>query len=89
MIESIISRIPDEKLEEKEETVLIKKLYQEVETCAKTIPKMSNSVLSLIINSTNLSKMTDIIVPFLPIETNRQNEYLIEKKIKHKSKNAT
>ena len=86
VIESIISRIPDEKLEEKEETVLIKKLYQEVETCAKTIPKMSNSVLSLIINSTNLSKMTDIIVPFLPIETNRQNEYLIEKKSSTRAK---
>ena len=86
VLESILSKIPDEKIEEKEETVLIKKLYQEVEICAKTIPKMSNSVLSLIINSTNLSKMTDIIVPFIPIETNRQNEYLVETKSSNRAK---
>lgn len=80
VLESILSNINDEVLDEKEEIATIKKLYYEVETCVKTIPKMSNSVLSLIINSTNLSKMTDIIVPFLPIDVNRQNDYLLELK---------
>lgn len=78
VIESIISSITEEKIEEKEEQAIIKKLYNEVEICVKTIPKMSNSVLALIINSTDLSKMTDIIVPFLPIEIERQNKYLLE-----------
>lgn len=78
VIESIVSNIEEEHIEEKEETVIIRKLYREVETCVKTIPKMSNSVLSLIINSTNVSKMTDIIAPFLPIENDRLYDYLIE-----------
>jgi len=78
VIESIVSNIPNENIDEKEEMVIIRKLYREVETCVKTIPKMSNSVLSLIINSTNVSKMTDIIAPFLPIENNRLYDYLLE-----------
>lgn len=80
VLESIISKIDEEKIEEQEENILIKKLYKEVETCIKTIPTMSNSILSLIINSTDLSKMTDIIAPFLPIDNKRINDYLLETK---------
>lgn len=78
VIESITSTIEEEKIEEKEEMAIIRKIYHELELCIKTVPKMSNSVLSLIINSNNVSKMTDIIAPYLPIETKRLNEYLIE-----------
>ena len=78
VLESIVSNIDDEQIEEKEETAIIRKIYREVENCTKTIPNMSNSVLSLIINSTDLSKMTDIIAPYLPIDNNRLNEYLLE-----------
>lgn len=80
VIESIISTVQPEKLEEQDETVIIRKLYREVETCVKTIPTMSNSVLALIINSTDISKMTDTIAPYLPIEQDRLNEYLLETK---------
>ena len=80
VLESIVSQIEDEKIDEKEETVMIRKLYREIEECTKTVPNMSNSVLALIINSTNISKMTDIIAPFLPIENNRLKEYLEEEK---------
>ena len=86
VIESIISAVEDEKVEEQEEMVIIRKLYREIETCVKTIPNMSNSVLSLIINSTNLSKMTDIIAPYLPIENQRLNQYLIETKSTNRAK---
>lgn len=86
VIESIVSNIEDEQLEQKEETAIIRKIYREVEECVKTIPNMSNSVLSLIINSTDLSKMTDIIVPYLPIENKRINEYLLEKKSTNRAK---
>ena len=78
VLESIVSQIDDEKIDEKEENVMIRKLYKEVETCTKTVPNMSNSVLALIINSTDISKMTDVIAPFLPIENNRLEEYLEE-----------
>jgi len=85
-IESIISNIEDEKIEEQEEMAIIRKIYREIDLCVKTIPNMSNSVLSLIINSTNLSKMTDIIAPFLPIENKRLNDYLQETKSTNRAK---
>lgn len=78
VLESIVSQIEDETIDKQEETVMIRKLYREIETCIKTIPNMSNSVLALIINSTDISKMTDIIAPFLPIENNRLKQYLEE-----------
>lgn len=78
VLESIVSKIENEKIEPQEETVMIKKLYREIETCTKTIPTMSNSILALIINSTDIGKMTDIIAPYLPIENTRQKQYLEE-----------
>lgn len=78
ILESITSNIEEQIISEIEEQATIKKLYKEVEILAKYIPNMGNSVLSLIINSTDLSKMTDIIAPFLPIDNNRLNEYLLE-----------
>ena len=78
VLESIISPIQNEKIEKQEENAIIRKLYKEIETCVNELPNMSNSVLSLIVNSTDLSKMTDIIAPFLPIENKRLNEYLTE-----------
>ena len=86
VIESIVSTIEPETLEEQDETVIIRKLYREVETCVKTIPTMSNSVLALIINSTDISKMTDTIAPYLPIEQERLNEYLLEIKSSTRAK---
>ena len=86
VIEAIVSNIEDEHIEEQEETVTIRKIYREIEACVKTIPNMSNSVLSLIINSTDLSKMTDIIVPYLPIENQRFMQYLLETKSTERAK---
>lgn len=80
VLESIVSQVESEKIDNQEEAVMIKKLYREIEVCTKTVPNMSNSVLALIINSTDISKMTDIIAPFLPIENNRLKEYLEETK---------
>jgi len=78
VIESIVKDVEEEQITEKEENVIIRKLYKEVENFTKTIPNMSNSVLALIVNSTDISKMTDIIAPYLPIENARLNEYLLE-----------
>jgi ATP-dependent Lon protease len=80
VLESIVSQVEKEKIDNQEEAVMIKKLYREIEVCTKTVPNMSNSVLALIINSTDISKMTDIVAPFLPIENNRLKEYLEETK---------
>ena len=76
VLESIVSTVENEVIEESEEIAIIRKIYRELEICTKNLPNMSNSVMALIINSTELSKMTDIIAPFLPIENKRLNEYL-------------
>lgn len=86
VIESIISNVQEEKIEEQEENILIRKIYKEIENCVKTVPNMSNSVLSLIINSTDISKMTDIIVPYLPLDGKRQIQYLQETNKKTRAK---
>jgi len=78
MLEAITSGVQDEILEEKEEKALIRKLYRELEQYIKAVPYTSNSVLSKIINITNLSKMTDIVVPHLHIELDRMHKYLQE-----------
>lgn len=86
VLESIVSSIEKEKIEEQEEQGIIRKLYKEIEISVKKLPNMSNSVMALIINSTDLSKMTDIIAPFLPIDNKRLNEYLIELKSTNRAK---
>lgn len=86
VLESIVSSIENETIEKSEELAIIRKIYREIEICTKNLPNMSNSVLSLIINSTELSKMTDIIAPFLPIENKRLNEYLLETKATNRAK---
>lgn len=80
ILESIVSTIEEENIDEQEEKAIIRKLNKEVEECSRTIPKLGNGVIALLTNVTNLSKMTDIIAPFLPIESPRLNEYLNESK---------
>lgn len=86
VLESIVSNIEQENIEEQEEMAIIRKIYREIEECTKNISTMSNSVLSLIINSNDLSKMTDIIAPFLPIKAKRLSEYLNEPKATNRAK---
>jgi len=76
--ESILSEIVVQKLDLTEEKVIIRKLYNEVEKYIKSVPYISNSVLSQIINITDLSKMTDLIASQIPIPKERKYEYLLE-----------
>lgn len=78
VLESIVSDLPEEKLEPKQETVLIRKLNHEIEDYIKNVPYISNSVLSLITNVTSLSKLTDIIASNLPLNPQRMSQYLKE-----------
>lgn len=55
----------------------IKKLQKELKEFTKTIPYVSNGILSLI-NINDLNKITDLIVPYLQINLERTNEYLYE-----------
>lgn len=58
--------------------IYIEKLNNELEKFTKIIPYVSNGILSLIKNSNNLNKITDLIVPYLQISIERTNEYLYE-----------
>lgn len=75
-LESIIATLEEQSLENKEEKVYINKLYKEIENYTKQVPYVGNSILSSIQSLDSLSKMTDIIVPFLKISLQRCNAYL-------------
>ena len=57
---------------------LLRKLNVELENYINKVPYMSNSLLSLISDTTDLNKITDIIVNYLPIEISKKLEYLVE-----------
>ena len=60
------------------ENIYINKLKKEINHFTKIIPYVSNAVVTLINNCDNLSDITDLIVPYLQISTDRLNEYLYE-----------
>ena len=74
LLEAIISLNPDEKIPN--ENKLVEKLNKELELAIKTIPYLSNSILSLIVNVKELSKLTDIVASFLPLSYERMTTYL-------------
>lgn len=76
VLESIVSKINNYEIDAEKEMAVIRKLYREVENYIKLVPYISNSVLSLIVNSTSLSKMTDIIAVHITDNIERLNEYL-------------
>ena len=75
-LESIVEEVTKEKIDVTEENLMVRKLYREVQDSTQVLPYMSNSILSLILGTTDLDKMTDIIVPNLPISYDRILNYL-------------
>ena len=78
ILESIISEENKDIIDEKQEKTFVRKLYKEMENYIKALPYVSNSVLALISNVESLDKMTDIIIPYLQIDSKRMIEYLNE-----------
>ena len=77
-LESIVTSIRCEHIDEETNKGILRKLNLELENYINKVPYMSNSLLSLISNTTDLNKITDIIVNYLPSEVSRKIEYLIE-----------
>ena len=77
-IESIVSTIKNETVDDETNKVLLKKLNIELENYIARVPYMSNSLLSLLSNTTDLNKVTDIIVNNMPIDVSKKMEYLNE-----------
>lgn len=78
ILESIITKIEEEKVDEQDEKMLVRKLYHDLEKYVNLVPYMSNSILNHIKNIKDLNILTDIIAPELPITVERLIEYIEE-----------
>lgn len=81
IVETIVSKIPIEIINNDIKSAMIRKLRREIESYIKNIPYMSNSLLNSISKEEDLNKMTDIIVNYLPIKNERLFEYLVTHKV--------
>ena len=77
-LESIVSDVRKYYINEETNTGLLRKLNLELENYINKVPYTSNSLLSLISDETDLNKITDVIVNYLPLEADRKFQYLFE-----------
>lgn len=78
VLESIVTNISEKEIDEKIERVMVNKIYRELEMYVKRVPYISNSILSLISNVTDLSRVVDMVAPNLLVDSDRLMEYLYE-----------
>ncbi len=76
IIEALVSLANDIDIEDEINYAVGRKLKKEVENYIKLVPYISNSVISQIEDSKNLSCTTDIIVNYLQISLDRKLEYV-------------
>lgn len=77
-IESIVTPLKTPQIDEETNRGILRKLNVELENYINKVPYMSNSLLSLINGLTDLNKITDIIVNYLPVDLSKKIEYLIQ-----------
>lgn len=77
-LESIVVKLNESDIPAETEKMYMDKLYKEFERYTKQIPYVSNSALGTVSNTKSLNKITDIIVPYLQIENERNLEYVYE-----------
>ena len=77
-LESLVIEVNNDKIDDETNNGILRKLNTELENYINKVPYMSNSLLSLISNTNDLNKITDIIVNYLPIDISRKVEYLLE-----------
>lgn len=76
VLESIISKISINDINEEENSIIIRKLYHELEGYIKLVPYISNSLLEQIKNVNDLDKLTDIVAPSIADSLDRVHKYL-------------
>jgi len=76
--EAMISSVPKDELELKEELAYARSLMKHVEVYVREVPYMSNTVLAQTAGITNIDKLTDIVALFIPTSLERKIEYLDE-----------
>lgn len=78
VLESIVTKLEEKKLDSKMEKIMISKIRRELEVYIKKVSYSSNSILSLVSGISSLSKLTDVIAPHILIDNNRLVDYLKE-----------
>ncbi len=76
--EALYSIVPTEELNVREETAYVRALNKHIEEYVKEVPFMTNTILSHTGGITNIDKLTDVVVLYLPINLDRKKEYLKE-----------
>ena len=76
ILESIIELQEDTKIEESKENIMVEKIKREFSICVKNIPYLGNSIIESINKIKKLNKLTDVIVPNLPLSKERMLIYL-------------
>ena len=77
VLESIVSSVKTDVIDEKSEEILIRKLNLELEKYIQNVSNVSNSFLSSIKKEKKLDKYTDLVVPYLPISLKERFKFLI------------
>ena len=77
-LEAIVSYIRQPVIDEETNKGILRKLNLELENYINKVPYMSNSLLSLISDTNDLNKITDIITNYLPVDISRKLQYLFE-----------
>lgn len=78
LFEAMISNISNEEMDVKEEMAYSRALIKHIEVYVREVPYMSNTVLSQIAGITSISRLTDVVALFLPVNLNRKMEYIEE-----------
>ena len=78
IMEVIVSELRHEEIPDDVVRGTIRKLYNELDNYVKSVPYVSNGLLSLISNAKDISKMTDIVVMNIPIDSERLIDYVNE-----------
>lgn len=82
VLEAIVGEIEDTEIDSMENQILTKKLYREIENYVRGTSYISNNILGVIEHINNLSEMTDVLATFLPIEIEREQQYLYTNDVK-------
>ena len=77
-IESIVTYLRYPNINKDTNRGILRKLNMELENYINKVPYMSNSLLSLISDTEDLNKITDIIVNYLPVKNDKKLRYLFE-----------
>jgi len=76
VLDGIITSTTQFAMSKTDEAALVRRLLRRVEDYVSKVPHISNSILAQIRDINSISKLTDIVANYLPLEFERRFEYL-------------